>query len=61
MVCSKCNNTGELKVFNTFQYYYCHTCKEEILLEEPPASFRSKELPIQLDVDYTMDYWLNLG
>jgi len=39
MICSKCNTAGELKVFSTFSYYYCTTCKDEIKLEEvKPAS-----------------------
>lgn len=34
MICQKCKSNGELKVFATFQYYYCNTCKDEIKLEE---------------------------
>ena len=37
MLCNKCKNAGHLVVFDSFQYYYCPECKEEILLEEPPV------------------------
>lgn len=29
MKCS-CGELGELKVFNTFEFYYCKKCKKEI-------------------------------
>lgn len=32
----KCGEEAELKVFNTFEYYYCKKCKKEITTEEPP-------------------------
>ena len=34
MICTKCEQEGELKVFDTFEYYYCHSCKDEIKLAE---------------------------
>lgn len=30
MKCSKCSTEAELKVFSSFQYYYCSRCKEEV-------------------------------
>ena len=32
----KCGEQGELKVFNTFQYYFCTKCKKEIEFEDFP-------------------------
>lgn len=34
MICTKCNNPGVLNTVNHQDFYYCRTCKEEILLEE---------------------------
>ncbi len=34
MICDKCKKPGELKRFDTFQFYFCGECKEEIKLEE---------------------------
>ena len=34
MVCPKCKNTGILNTVLGKDFYYCKTCKEEILLEE---------------------------
>lgn len=34
MICTKCNTNGKLIEFQTFKYYYCHNCKDEIKLEE---------------------------
>lgn len=33
MTC-KCGETGELKVFNSFQYYFCPKCRDEIHLQQ---------------------------
>lgn len=38
MICTKCKTEGELKVFNSFQYYYCKVCKEEVNLELSESS-----------------------
>jgi hypothetical protein len=35
MICTHCNQDAELKVFSTFQYYYCHQCKDEVRAEAP--------------------------
>lgn len=29
MICGKCGTEAELKQFNSFQYWYCKTCKDE--------------------------------
>ena len=29
-VCNSCNQEPELKVFDTFQYYFCNRCKKEV-------------------------------
>lgn len=34
MICSKCKNVGILNTVLGKDFYYCRTCKEEILLEE---------------------------
>jgi len=33
MVCQKCKNSGVLNTANHKDFWYCRTCKEEILLE----------------------------
>jgi hypothetical protein len=33
--CDSCNTTAEQKVFNTFSYYYCSTCKKEVSHKAP--------------------------
>jgi hypothetical protein len=56
MVCSKCNNSGELKVFSTFQYYYCHSCKDEIGLSPSspaPASSEARTKDYLQSIQYT--------
>lgn len=34
MICTLCNTSGEHMVFQTFEYWYCKTCRDEIRLEE---------------------------
>jgi hypothetical protein len=36
MNCHKCKAKGKLVSFNTFEYYYCNSCKIEIEPTEPP-------------------------
>lgn len=31
--CSKCSNLAVEKVFDTFSYWYCETCKDEVTAE----------------------------
>ncbi len=33
MMCPRCKESGVFVQHNTFQYYYCRTCKDEIQLE----------------------------
>lgn len=51
MICPKCKNDG---IFNTVagkDFYYCRSCKEEIILETPPHARKSatKKYPIGAD------------
>lgn len=41
MVCPKCKQDAELKVFQTFQFYYCKKCKEEVKLEEIKSGYHN--------------------
>jgi hypothetical protein len=34
MVCKKCKSDGIKNVANNKEFYYCRTCKDEILLEQ---------------------------
>lgn len=34
MICTKCNQSGILNQANGNSFYYCRTCKEEILLQQ---------------------------
>lgn len=38
MICPKCKNVGILNTVLGKDFYYCRTCKEEILLEEVKTS-----------------------
>lgn len=42
MICQVCGCEGELKVFSTFSYYYCGTCKDELRAMEPPTPTSSE-------------------
>lgn len=55
MICSKCATQGELKQFTSFSYYYCKSCKEEIL---PQATTEQVELA---DRDSREQYLFNSG
>ncbi len=35
MYCDKCQEEAELKTFQTFSFYYCKNCKEEVKKKEP--------------------------
>ena len=48
----KCGEQGELKVFNTFQYYFCNKCKKEI------EECKIEENPNNASVD---DFYLDLA
>ena len=63
MVCQKCKNAGELKSFQSFQYYYCRTCKEEIHLESAQAVLKiNGEKVADLDnVTVTIDKHIGKG
>lgn len=52
----KCGEQAELKVFNTFQYYFCNKCKIEIEKEEP------KEYdPFDPNTGSISDFYLDLS
>ena len=52
----KCGEQGELKVFNTFQYYYCNKCKAEIEKpEEKPFD------PFDPNTGSVDDFYLDLA
>lgn len=52
----KCGEQGELKVFNTFQYYYCNKCKAEIEKpEEKPFD------PFDPNTGSVDDFYLDLS
>lgn len=36
MICTKCSNPGTLNTVLNQDFYYCRTCKVEIILETPP-------------------------
>lgn len=60
MICSKCKNDGILNQANGKEFYYCRTCREEIILEEIPKA----EADItQEEIDAIFDdfYWTNSG
>lgn len=33
MICSKCRTDAELKIFSSFSYWYCTSCKDEASAE----------------------------
>lgn len=51
----KCGEQAELKIFNTFQYYYCNKCKAEIEIEEPK---KEEENPNNFGLD---DFYLSMA
>ena len=53
MVCTTCKKDGKLCVFNTFQYYYCETCKEEIKLDPKNVSSDSSDMDLPRMVDFS--------
>lgn len=55
MICSKCKKSGELKTFQTFQYFYCKQCKEEIELEEAPKFYADEELKTDFSADELLE------
>jgi hypothetical protein len=50
-----CGEHGELKVFNTFQYYYCKKCKKEIEDKDFPEEKDEKDSKNLLD-DFFLDF-----
>lgn len=50
MICPKCKSDGILNTILGKDFYYCRTCKEEILLEEvdPDKGAIGKEDPFYL-------------
>lgn len=54
MICSECQISGELKVFHTFQYYYCKSCKKEINLKDAPKYELPVESQFHIDDDLTI-------
>lgn len=34
VLCTKCGKDAELKMFQTFSYYYCNHCKDEVSATE---------------------------
>lgn len=46
MMCSKCNKVGILNSANGKDFYYCRTCKTEILLEEVKKDTQSEMIDI---------------
>ena len=59
MVCPKCKNVGILNTVLGKDFYYCKTCKEEILLEEVQRSTYEGDLDLsdfmQLNSDDSYD------
>jgi hypothetical protein len=52
--CSKCMGAAEEKVFSTFRYWYCETCRVEVT-DEPDVSFDSTG-GIRIRPGYTFYY-----
>jgi hypothetical protein len=55
----KCGEQGELKVFNTFKYYYCNKCKAEI--EEAKEDSKNDYDPFDPNSGSISDFYLDLG
>lgn len=59
MICPKCKNDGILNQANGKDFYFCKTCREEIILEEvqPSADITQEEI----DAIFNDFYWTNSG
>lgn len=59
MICPKCKNDGVLNQANGKDFYFCKTCREEIILEEiqPSADITQEEI----DAIFNDFYWTNTG
>ena len=46
MYCPKCHTEGKLIKFNTFHYWYCVNCKEEIQARSWANSYKNDEYTV---------------
>lgn len=53
MICQNCEETAELKTFDTFQYFYCSTCRKEVELSVVIPYSPPIESPGYIDFDLT--------
>lgn len=49
MICDKCTSKAELKQFNTFEYWYCTKCKEEVATQAKDQALYSPVQPSKVD------------
>jgi len=56
MTCPNCKKSGKLVVFQTFQYYYCNNCKDEIKLEESPKFELIDDTKIHIEFDLVEEF-----
>lgn len=54
MICTKCKNDGVLNQANGKDFYFCKTCREEIVLEDKLADDEKKEIT-QQEIDEIFD------
>lgn len=54
MHCEKCKQKAELKVFSTFQYWYCTECKLEV-----KEDHGNTELDIENHTELEIEYYIN--
>lgn len=57
MICIKCNQSGILNQANGNSFYYCRTCKEEILLQQVDSLTVGTTATELLKVSDILDYY----
>lgn len=59
MICFKCKNDGILNQANGKDFYFCKTCREEIVLEDVKPTAESDITQEEIDSIFNDFYWTN--